>query len=110
MGLSCETEDIDPIDGFADGYDSDNDGISDGNEIIEYFTNPKEIDSDSDGLLDRSEINEKDEFTYWYIEEGHDPFIDYDGDGLICLLDYDSDNECSLLVFIMLFTILFIEY
>lgn len=69
------------------GWDTDGDGLGDGNEVNEFFTNPNANDSDGDGLLDKQEL------TYWYNETGHDPFVDYDTDRLLCLLDADSDND-----------------
>lgn len=53
--------------------DSDNDGLSDGNEVHTYLTDPTNADSDGDGLHDGEEIN-----TY-----STDPLNnDSDGDGL----------------------------
>jgi hypothetical protein len=43
--------DIDPL-----NDDTDNDGISDGNEIKIYLTNPKESDSDNDKVSDGEEL------------------------------------------------------
>ncbi len=36
--------------------DTDNDGLSDGNEVYVYFSNPKEADSDRDRIKDGTEI------------------------------------------------------
>ncbi len=72
----------DPNDGItpnnAPGLeDSDNDGITDREEV--YFrTNPIDADSDDDGIRDGFEPN-------WS--------VDGDGDGLINALDPDSDND-----------------
>jgi outer membrane protein OmpA-like peptidoglycan-associated protein len=37
--------------------DSDNDGLSDGDEIKKYYTNPRNPDTDNDGLIDGKEVN-----------------------------------------------------
>lgn len=66
--------------------DTDNDLLSDGNELLMYFTDPLVNDSDSDGLLDYEEL------ALWYAA-GLDPMADYDKDGKPCLLDSDSDND-----------------
>lgn len=65
------------------GQDSDGDGISDMDEITIYGTHPYNADSDGDG------INDKEELTFWGANWNADP----DGDGLINLLDPDSDND-----------------
>jgi hypothetical protein len=66
--------------------DTDGDGLSDGNELMEFFTDPTKKDTDFDKLDD------SDELDYWY-EKGLDPYVDYDGDTYPCPLDRDSDNE-----------------
>jgi hypothetical protein len=66
--------------------DTDGDGLSDGNEVYEFFTNPLVNDTDGDGLLDGEEIAK---FYLLFL----DPLSDYDGDGLPCILDPDSDND-----------------
>jgi outer membrane protein OmpA-like peptidoglycan-associated protein len=57
--------------------DSDNDGVTDAEEAREG-SNPDDADTDDDGVLDGNEHN-------WN--------LDTDGDGLINVLDPDSDNE-----------------
>ncbi|MEI7811609.1 MAG: OmpA family protein [Ignavibacteria bacterium] len=53
--------------------DTDNDGLTDGDEVLKYKTNPLRIDTDGDGLSDYDEV-----FKY-----KTDPNIaDTDGDGL----------------------------
>ena len=53
--------------------DSDADGLTDGDEVNVYATNPLEADSDGDGFSDGSEVNTL----------GSDPLVaDRDGDGL----------------------------
>jgi Bacterial TSP3 repeat len=37
--------------------DTDNDGLNDGSEVNDYFTNPRRPDSDGDGLADGAEVN-----------------------------------------------------
>jgi|GEM_PF-7097285 len=71
----------------ASNPDTDGDGLSDGNELTEYYTNANLSDSDGDGMQDKKELE------YWYVEVKHDPLLDYDNDTLPCLLDRDSDGE-----------------
>jgi hypothetical protein len=63
--------------------DSDNDGISNNDEINLYGTDPDKADTDGDGL------NDGDELDYWKDNWN----LDYDGDGSLNLLDVDSDND-----------------
>jgi hypothetical protein len=82
-------------DGFLDGndpapadpmipiIDTDADGISDSDEINIYGTNPNLADTDADGLDDGAELSQ------WGTNWNGDP----DGDGLVNLLDPDSDND-----------------
>ncbi|NKF49228.1 PQQ-binding-like beta-propeller repeat protein [Shewanella sp. WXL01] len=61
--------------------DTDSDGISDGDEVDVYKTDPLNLDSDADGLTDGEEVN-----TY-----GTDPLnSDSDADGLT---DFDEINQ-----------------
>lgn len=66
--------------------DTDGDHLSDGNEMLNYFTSPFLNDTDSDGLLDDKELA-------LFYAAGLDPLADYDNDGLPCIMDYDSDND-----------------
>lgn len=66
--------------------DTDNDGLSDGMEINEFYTNPLLNDSDGDKIIDGTEVAE-------FYKLGLNPLADYDNDGLHCLLDSDSDND-----------------
>ncbi|MHA1973108.1 MAG: hypothetical protein ACTSW1_08950 [Candidatus Hodarchaeales archaeon] len=66
--------------------DTDGDGLSDGMEINEFFTDPLRKDSDGDGIPDGQEVAE-------FYKLNLNPIADYDGDGLHCLLDPDSDND-----------------
>lgn len=63
--------------------DSDNDGLTDADEMGIYGTSPNNPDTDSDGLNDGSEV------AYWGADWNADP----DGDLLVNLLDPDSDND-----------------
>jgi PKD repeat protein len=63
--------------------DTDGDGINDSDEIYLYETNPLLVDTDADGITDGDEV------VLW----GNNWAIDYDGDGLINLLDPDADND-----------------
>ncbi|HMO52520.1 MAG TPA: hypothetical protein PKE26_09045 [Kiritimatiellia bacterium] len=88
--------------------DSDNDGVSDWDEIFLYGTDPLSDDSDGDGLLDGEEVNGT-KWGIWSdplnpdtdgdgILDGCDPYVnspqgDQDGDGLPDELDPDIDND-----------------
>ena len=63
--------------------DTDNDGLSDADEIEIYNTSPDNPDTDNDGLDDGEEV------IYWGADWGADP----DGDHLENILDPDSDND-----------------
>ncbi len=63
--------------------DTDGDGIPDDDEVNIYNTDPNKADTDGDC------INDGDELAFW----GADWDGDYDGDGLINILDADSDND-----------------
>ena len=64
--------------------DMDGDGISDSDETDVYGTDPEKADSDNDT------INDGDELAYWGPTNWNK---DPDGDGIINLLDPDSDND-----------------
>lgn len=71
------------LDGIGDNQDldDDNDGLTDGEEIVFYDTNPLSSDTDKDFILDKVEI-----------EQGTDPNnSDTDGDGVI-----DSEDQFPL--------------
>ncbi|WP_028585634.1 Ig-like domain-containing protein [Desulfogranum mediterraneum] len=68
--------------------DSDNDGLSNGEELA-LPTHPGRYDTDQDGLSDGEER------TYWQ-DNGLDLSADSDKDGLPNLVDPDSDNDGSL--------------
>jgi outer membrane protein OmpA-like peptidoglycan-associated protein len=56
-----------------DKYDTDGDGLGDGDEVKKYHTNPLKIDTDGDGLSDGDEV----------LKYHTDPLkVDTDGDGL----------------------------
>jgi hypothetical protein len=63
--------------------DTDGDGISDDDETNLYGTDPNMADTDGDGIIDG------DELAFW----GNDWDADYDGDGVINLVDWDSDGD-----------------
>ncbi len=63
--------------------DSDGDGLTDCEEIHIYGTDPYLADTDGDG------INDGDEVAFW----GSRWNQDFDGDGLINILDWDSDGD-----------------
>jgi hypothetical protein len=66
--------------------DNDGDGITNNDEQNIYGTDPNIADTDGDG------INDGDELAFW----GANWNVDYDGDGIISLLDADSDNDGML--------------
>ncbi|MCD6388074.1 MAG: cadherin-like domain-containing protein [Desulfobulbaceae bacterium] len=63
--------------------DPDQDGLTTGAELETYGTLPEMIDTDLDGLHDGAEVD------FW----GADWNGDFDQDGVINLLDADSDND-----------------
>ena len=65
------------------GYDADGDGIEDIDEVTLTGSSPILADTDGDGL------NDGDEKTIW----GAQWSVDADGDSVVNLLDFDSDND-----------------
>ncbi|MDL1958268.1 MAG: hypothetical protein LWX01_00710 [Deltaproteobacteria bacterium] len=63
--------------------DSDRDDLTEEDEINIYGTDPNSPDTDKDA------INDGDEVAFW----GYNWDMDYDNDGIINLLDPDSDND-----------------
>ncbi|GBC63747.1 arabinogalactan endo-1,4-beta-galactosidase [Desulfonema ishimotonii] len=63
--------------------DSDEDGITDDDEINVYGTDPEKADTDGDG------INDGDELIFW----GDNWDGDYDSDGIVNILDQDADGD-----------------
>lgn len=97
---------VDDIKLLPDSADSDGDGLTDVSETNRHGTDPYSVDSDGDGLADNDEIelygtdptladsdNDKiddlTELNYW----GAAWNTDIDADGLVNLLDRDSDND-----------------
>ncbi|MFH2064494.1 MAG: putative Ig domain-containing protein [Pseudomonadota bacterium] len=74
---------VNTIDVVFSSADTDQDGISDTDEINIYGTSPTNPDTDGDGLSDGEEL------AYW----GSDWNANPDNDEFINLLDYDSDNN-----------------
>lgn len=101
-GLSNQLEyenDTDPLD-----PDSDDDGATDGDEVLVYESDPLDPDSDDDGLLDGAEIaagtglldSDSDDDGLpdgWEVQYGLDPLAD-DAD-----LDLDNDGHSNLVEF-----------
>jgi len=86
---------VEPLMGLDNNLqDTDGDGLSDGNEVYEFFTNPTLPNSDKImvGEFWQDDLADRDEIEYFYLL-GLDPLADYDNDKLPCLLDYDSDND-----------------
>ncbi len=72
----------------ATNSDTDGDGLNDYDELMIYSTFANLTDSDSDGLSDYEEVN------YWNSNHGIGSWnLDYDNDGLSCILDLDSDGD-----------------
>ncbi|MBL4672468.1 MAG: FG-GAP repeat protein, partial [Arenicella sp.] len=101
------TDDTTDIDGdglsdlyeFANGLDpfdsdTDNDGLSDGDEVNIYFTDPKSADSDGDNIPDFIEVG-------YALDpnDNADASLDLDQDGLSNILEYELgsllDNQDS---------------
>lgn len=80
---SGKVDDIKTLTYIPADLDSDNDGLTDLEEINIYGTLPYNADSDNDGIMDMEEI------VYWNSSWNTDP----DEDGLINILDPDSDND-----------------
>jgi D-glucuronyl C5-epimerase, beta-sandwich domain/Bacterial TSP3 repeat len=80
---NCQIDDIITRTEIPENQDSDEDGITDRNEISVTKTHPYYADSDGDGLSDG------DELLYWGDQWDHDD----DEDGLINILDPDHDNN-----------------
>lgn len=74
--------------------DSDNDGLSDGDEVNEYGTEPLVSDSDADGLSDGAEINEY-STNPLSADSDEDGLTDYDEVNVYASnpLSTDSDND-----------------
>jgi hypothetical protein len=66
--------------------DSDGDGLTNADEVLHYVTDPAAADTDQDGVHDGDEV------LFW----GTSWHGDGDGDGVINLLDFDSDNDGTL--------------
>ena len=92
--------------------DTDNDGLSDGDEITLYLTDALDADTDSDGLNDSEELtlyhtdplnNDSDEDGLadgWEVTHNYDPLsnngeanVDEDGDGLTNLQEYQLGGQ-----------------
>lgn len=82
MRGSGRVDDIAMFSAFPDS-DSDLDGISDYNEVYVYRTDFLKPDTDGDGITDGAEL------TMWGASWNGDP----DGDGIVNLRDFDSDND-----------------
>lgn len=80
---SGKLDDIKLMASVPAGLDSDGDGITDVDELQLYGTDPRRADSDSDGINDGTEL------SYWLTDWNKD----FDGDGLINLLDTDADGD-----------------
>ncbi len=92
--------------------DTDGDGLSDGDEILIYHTSGTNADTDSDGLEDGFEIQitftnplqsdtDADEMSDGYEYDNdlnytvNDAIDDYDGDGLMNIIEFDIGTEAN---------------
>jgi hypothetical protein len=98
-----DAETTNPLSGnpVDDEIDSDNDGLIDISEILGFFNGvtgddqepdgknngPEDEDSDNDGLLDGEEV------LYWISLDGFNWDDDLEPDGIINILDQDSDGD-----------------
>ena len=69
------------------GVDTDDDGLTDADETNIYGTDPNNYDTDGD------DIDDGDEVAYWEAHQDASWNDDSDSDGIINLLDFDSDND-----------------
>jgi len=67
--------------------DTDNDLLSDNDELFKYDTDPLRADTDGDNITDGVEVQ------YWTSRGFDAAILDSDGDGLVNILDIDSDND-----------------
>ncbi|MFT6905589.1 MAG: hypothetical protein ACJAS1_002246, partial [Oleiphilaceae bacterium] len=84
-GLTNDEEDAAGTD--RDNADSDSDGILDGEEVTQYFTNPLSSDSDGDGIDDQYEIDNN------LSPNIDDSANDSDGDGSSNLEEYLAGTD-----------------
>ncbi|NHJ22477.1 MAG: hypothetical protein EAX91_16140 [Candidatus Lokiarchaeota archaeon] len=84
-GLSDAEELEEGTDPFSS--DTDSDGISDSDELLVFFTNPTNSDTDGDGMDDYYEI------IFNLDPLVNDANLDPDNDGLINLLEYQSNTN-----------------
>ena len=84
---SGKVDDIHLLDLPPFGLDTDNDNLSDREEVSVYGTNPYKMDTDYDDLSDDVEK------AYWDNHPTSSWDADVDSDGLINLIDPDSDND-----------------
>jgi len=101
------------FDGLSDYYelmngtnplhpDSDSDGLTDYEELVEYVAyegpikvslDPLNNDTDADGITDHEEVVLCSERMSESGNPSHGPLGDYDMDGIVNVLDYDSDDD-----------------
>ncbi len=72
--------------------DTDDDGLTDGNEVLTWLSDPLKMDSDGDGLIDGPEVG----YFQSVLTSPFTPSSDFDGDGLTGIMDNDSDNDALL--------------
>ena len=73
-------------------FDSDNDGLPDGEEVNIYATNPNNRDTDGDGIADSYEVNNQ-----LNPLDAADALLDKDGDGLNNFTEYDLGTSANTL-------------
>ncbi|MFZ1754576.1 MAG: LamG-like jellyroll fold domain-containing protein, partial [Caldilineaceae bacterium] len=87
---------------YPDDPDTDNDGISDGAEVLGYpranpswWLNPRNPDSNGDGILDGVECPELADILYGEVDSSfvYATCVDTDSDGAADVWDYDNDGD-----------------
>lgn len=72
--------------------DSDGDGISDGNELYVYFTDPLSVDTDDDGISDGDELANSTDPTSSY-SPAIPRAMQFSGDGRLVVRNSDESNS-----------------
>jgi hypothetical protein len=89
--LDADSDGLSNLDEFSRGTlvrdsDSDNDGLSDGDEVNTYGTDPLDSDSDDDGISDGQEVN---------VLQSNPLSADSDGDGISDIYELESGLDIN---------------